>query len=335
MSEIENFLPWQASTWFEESSGWIKNCLQQNNLELSSAPIIIHSAPWSVVFKVPTNNGVYFFKALCPVLKHEALVAKQLSFWQPNLVQPALEIEPDRGWLLMPDGGTTLRQVLEKNPSLIYWKKILPIYARFQQSLIPHRQELLALGVKDRRLQLLPMLAKKLVADREAMCIGKPDGLNPEGYETLKRVMPIVQQMCERLANFRIPETLQHDDFHDGNIFANNNDFKFFDWAESFIAHPFFSLVVTLRSIAYRFKLDEHSPELNELENLYLSEWRAYASLDALREALDLAMALGRINRALTWHMVVSSLPEPFHAQEADAIPGWLQLFLEKIIPYV
>lgn len=329
-----NALPWQKEDWSNETENWIIKSLQKHNIELTSTPVNIHSAPWSMVYKVPTNKDIYYFKALCPALKHEPILTQQLAIWHPNRVQSVLEIDSERGWMLMPDGGGTLRQLIEVTPSLNYWKKIIPTFARFQQSMIPHLQELSSLGVRDRRLQLLPILYQRLIADQESMCIGKPDGLTHEECKKLKRVVPIVQQLCKNLTTIGIPETLQHDDFHDGNIFATYNDFKFFDWAESFISHPFFSMVVTLRSIAYRFKLDENSHELRKLEDLYLSEWQAYAPLNRLREGFELAMVLGRVNRALTWHMVVSSLPEPYRSNEADAVPGWLQLFLEKIKPY-
>ena len=166
------------------------------------------------------------------------------------------------------------------------------------------------------------------------MCVGQPDGLSAVDYETLITVMPKLQTLCETLSQFGIPETLQHDDFHDANIFVAQDGFRFFDWAESSIAHPFFSLVVSLRSIAYRFKLKEASVEICELEDLYLREWQVYASLDRLREACALAMSIGRLNRALTWHMVVSSLPEPHRSKEVDAVPGWVKLFLEIITLY-
>ncbi len=334
MQTNQLLLPWEESDWVIKITNWSKAALLSHNYQLSGELEQIRSAPWSVVYRVPTAQGSFFFKALCPALKNEPLITKQLALWQPDIVQSVLEIEPNKGWMLMPDGGTTLRQVLEENPTLNYWKKILPAYARFQQSMILHRQELLDLGVKDRRLSLLPALATKLVSGQNAMCIGQQDGLSLADYEMLVSAMPKLQRLCEKLAQYDIPETLQHDDFHDGNIFLNPDGFKFFDWAESFIAHPFFTLVVTLRSIAYRFKLYEQSPELSELETLYLKEWQNFAPLDRLREAFDLAMTLGRINRALTWHMVVSSLPEPHRSNEADAVPGWLQLFLEKINLY-
>lgn len=334
---LENLspLPWEEKNWINEVSSWLKSSLAVHSIEMLAAPIQVRSAPWSVVYQIVTNKGLHYFKALCPVLKYEPAVTRQLSLWQPNTIQSVLEINRHQGWMLMPDGGFTLRQTLEKKPSLNYWKKILPQYARFQQAMIPHQQELLALEVHDRRLQILPTLASKLSADRESLLVDLPDGLSVSEYETLNQVMPKLQTLCERLSQYNIPETLQHDDFHDGNIFVVQNGFRFFDWAESFVAHPFFTLVVTLRSIAYRFGLEEGSAELQELANGYLREWQEYASLKHLQEAFELSMVIGRINRALTWYMVVSSLPGPYRANESDAVPGWVQLFLEKITLYV
>ncbi len=331
MFDEENTLPWQESSWHDQSTAWLRTKFKHHQIELISQPTMIHSAPWSVVYRLPTNKGHYYFKALCPALIHEPRLTHQLFRWQPEIIQPVLEIEPDRGWMLMPDGGTTLRQCLGSNLTINYWKKILPAYARFQQAMIPHRQELFDLGVKDRRLSILPELASALSSDRGALCIGMPDGLTQLEYDALLNALPKLQILCDKLAQIGIPETLQHDDFHDGNIFVVQNGFRFFDWAESFIAHPFFTLVVTLRSIAYRFDLEENSPEMRELVDIYLREWLDFAALDRLYEAFDLAMVLGRINRALTWHMVVSTLPEPHRTKEANAVPGWIQLFLEKI----
>jgi hypothetical protein len=331
MSELKKQLPWEVPHWNEECSDWLRTSLTAHDIEMLSEPVLIHSTPWSLVHSVPTNRGLYYFKALCPALIYEPAVTRQLYLWQPDLIQPVLEIDRQRGWMLMPEGGSTLRQVLEKTRSLNYWKKILPLYARFQQAMIPNQMDLLALGVQDRRLQVLPDLSIKLASDRESMCIGRPDGLSVLEYDNLIGFMPKLKKMCVELAQFDIPETLQHDDFHDGNIFVVQNEFRFFDWAEAFVAHPFFSMVVTLRSIAYQFELEEDSASIHELEDIYLMEWQDYASLKRLHEAFNLAMVIGRINRALTWHMVVSSLPEPYRSKEADAVPGWVKLFLEKI----
>ncbi len=40
-------------------------------------------------------------------------------------------------------------------------------------------------------------------------------------------------------------------------------------------------------------------------------------------------MPLGMLSRALTWHLVLSSIPEKARQGNLDAVPGWLGDFLE------
>ena len=42
------------------------------------------------------------------------------------------------------------------------------------------------------------------------------------GHGQLCELVPEFAAKCDRLASFGIPETLQHDDFHDGNIFIRD-----------------------------------------------------------------------------------------------------------------
>src|SRR6266550_1951524 len=42
--------------------------------------------------------------------------------------------------------------------------------------------------------------------------------------------LPRVREWSAQLAAFGIPETIQHDDFHDGQIFVQDRQYLFFDW---------------------------------------------------------------------------------------------------------
>jgi hypothetical protein len=183
----------------------------------------------------------------------------------------------------------------------------------------------------DRRLSTLPAQYEKLLEDRKAMLIGETEGLSPRQYRALVDLIPIFSEICDRLNSFGLPVTVQHDDFHGNNIFVTDNEFKFFDWGETCVAHPFFTMTVTLRSIAYHMQIMEDAPEILGLRDLYLMTWTEATGLPDLAEALHLAIQVGMVNRSLTWYQVISKLPEPYRSQEAEAVPGWLQEFLEAI----
>ncbi len=245
-----------------------------------------------------------------------------------------MALDADRAWMILPDGGPTLRSCFQSGAGIELWERILPCFAELQIDLARYAQDLRDLGVIDRRLSILPGLYEKMLQDAPMLRVGKRDGLTEGQFVKIKKSLPDFHRLCRELQSFGIPETLEHDDFHDGNIFYRGSKAFFFDWGESCLAHPFFSMVVGLNGIAYRFNLDTADPALNRLRDAYLEPWAGSCSRKDLITAFDLAMQVGAVNRALTWHRVVSSLPRKWRVQNADAVPGWLQEYLERCQRY-
>src|SRR5262245_59132516 len=115
-------------------------------------------------------------------------------------------------------------------------------YARIQLAWIERGKELLALSCPRRDLETLQTQTDSLLADTRALRMGSNYGLSDLEIEELRNYAPTLKAMCEELAVFGIPYTLEHGDFWGGNITVTDNRFIFFDWAFSCIAHPFFSL---------------------------------------------------------------------------------------------
>lgn len=331
--------PWNKTEWLEETDLWIKAQLEMRGTELNGAIEQPHIRPWSLVRRIPTTQGFYFFKASAPVLSHEPGLTRALFGWRPDCIQTVLAVNPERAWMLMPDESPWLRGIIQTKADLSHWEVILPLYAAFQKEMLDRKDSLLALGILDRRLEGLPEQFEQMLEDRPAMLIGHPEGLTEAQYQQLFDSLPRFRAMCQRLQASGIPETLHHDDFHDGNVFVPQGRYVFSDWGESCVAFPFFTLLVTLRSIAYRFDLpfgssEDHfqfAPELLHLRDIYLSAWQEYGSLDQLREVFSLAWRVAMVSRTLTWHHVLSHLPEQDQADNAEAVPASLQLFLESL----
>lgn len=326
-------LPWTRPDWFEQASGWIQAELARHSIDLVGAIEQPHVRPWSTVLRVPTDQGDLYFKATSPVLGHEPALTQALSAWRPDCMLQLLATDLDRGWLLMRDAGATLRSQILSVTDLHLWHAILRTYAEVQIELASRADELLALGTLDRRLVTLPAQYEQLLSDAEMLRIDETDGLTADEYRRLRDLVPQFTTMCEQLAGYHIPETLHHDDFHDANIFVRDEHFVFSDWGESCVAHPFFTLLVTLRSVAYRLKLDDQAPELLQLRDVYLEPWTRFESRERLREAFALANRVAMVCRVLTWYRVVSSLDDALKAEYADAVPGWLQEFLNAGSP--
>ena len=152
-----------------------------------------------------------------------------------------LAIDRDRGWMLMADAGVPLVGVLARERDLRRWLEVLPQYAQLQLDAIADVDELLSVGVPDRRLDKLPTQYEHL--------LGATPGWPARSCAQLDRLRPRVREMCEELAAYGIPETIQHNDLHDGQVFVRGDDYRFLDWAEACISHPFFTMAITLEGV--------------------------------------------------------------------------------------
>ena len=67
------------------------------------------------------------------------------------------------------------------------------------------------------------------------------------------------------------------------------------------------------------------SAEDARLRDAYLDAWAGYGSRDVAARALDLALRVGPLTRALGWMRVLEGLPPADQAEWAENVPGWLR----------
>jgi hypothetical protein len=304
-------LLWTRPEWLAEATVWIRE-----RAEVIGEIEQPHVRWWSTVLRVPTPGGDLYFKAVAPIHRFEAALTGLLAELQAGRVPEVVAVDAERGWMLMRDGGTRVRELVETRADLHYWECLLPEYAQLQIEVAPHLETLLALGVPDERLALLPGHLSELLATR-------PQGLTANEQRRLVDAVPRVEDMCRELAAYGIAETIQHDDFHDGQVFVRDGSYRFFDWGDSCVSHPFHSLTVILRAIAWKLELEPGGPELHRLRDAYLEPF------GDLQAAADLAYRTGTIARALAWQRMVSARePEFVDEEDSTAAAFGLKLFL-------
>jgi hypothetical protein len=326
----EQTIPWNLPGWLDEASAWMRAQLARNNLHLTGEITQPHIRPWSTVLTILTDNGFLYFKATAPYLAYEPALTDFLARHRPDVTPDLLAVDYSRGWMLMRDSGIPLRMFIKAENSVARWREIMPLYVGLQKEMAPRAAEILSLGVLDRRLETLPAQFARLVADEPSLLVDQPESMTADEYQRLKESVGAFTQICAELASFGIPPTLHHDDFHDGNVFIQNGRVIFTDWGESAVTHPFFTLVVMLRGAENSLNLTPDAPELAQMRDWYLSQWTDYAPLAELKPVVKLAQRIGLVNRALTWHRVISNLPAELKAEYALAPSSYLQEFLNE-----
>jgi len=284
---VQSSLPWTRPEWLAEATAWIRA-----RVDVTGEIEQPHVRWWSTVLRVPTADGDLFFKAVAPIHRFEAALTARLAELQPGRVTEVVDVDRERGWFLMRDAGTRLRELLESPADLHRWERVLPEYARLQLEVAPHAGEFLALGTPDERLAVLPDLFRELLATH-------PPGLTEDELRQAHDAVPRFEEMCLALAEDGLAETIQHDDLHDGQVFVRDGRYLVFDWGDSCVSHPLLSLTVLLRSTAWRLGLEPGGPELRRLRDAYLEPFGRGP------EIADIAYWAGTIARAIAWKRMV------------------------------
>jgi len=281
---------WQDPQWLEGAHAWIDARLAELDLARTGDIAQPHVYEWSTVMRVPTAAGDVWFKANHDPLRHEAALVDLLSRRRPDVVPPLLAREPERGWMLMSHAGDQLRTVVPAERSLERWRDALTAYARVQLAAVDDVDELLALGVPDMRLATLPEKFERLLVEIDA---------EPRFHASVPRVA----ELCDALAAFGIPDTIQHDDLHDGQVFVNEGRNLVLDWGDACVTHPFLTLSVTLEGvIAWGLDDVENSVDTTPFRDAYLAPFVERYDGD-LAAACDIAVRLGWACRVVNGHL--------------------------------
>lgn len=217
---------------------------------------LVSDEPWSTIWR--TADGLWLKQCKASWRFEAPLTAALASRW-PDRVAEVVDHGED--WLLTRDAGT---QIAEDDP---LWPVAVRRYAELQQGEAAHVEEHLAAGVPDLRVARLP--------ERYAQLLDEVDD------ERLRRFEPRFAELCAELAGHGVPETIQHDDLHQFNVYVLDGLPRILDWGDSSVGHPYFSLVATLRHVEDR-----------GIARAFLDAWGGD------EETLALALRVGRIAHA-------------------------------------
>jgi hypothetical protein len=319
--------PWERPGWFAVAEAWLRARAREAGYTLIGPVEQAHARLWSCMLTAPTDRGPLYFKAVEPSFAFEAPLTGTLARRWPDHLPPVVAIDATRGWLLTAHGGQVVRDLVRGEDAIVHWERLLAQFAQMQIESAGAADRLIALGVPDRRLARMPQLYQEIVADRETLLVGRPDGLSEEDLARAQALLPEVEALCAELADCGLPAGLHHDDFGPGNaLLGPDGNYIFFDWSDCAITIPLCSLFIPLRWA--RYVLDYDDAALRRMRDAYLEPWRAVVSGEQLERALPLALRLAKLQRALTWRTWVRATGPERAWEYADSAPYFLRMFI-------
>lgn len=331
-------LRWHDPDWQKQAHAWIRAQAARNTIQLTGEIEQPHAYAWSTVMRVSSNEGILFFKATAGETIYEIALTEMMAGWFPDCMPDLLAVDTTRGWMLMRDGGEQLRASIRPTKDVRPWEPVITKYAELQIGLAEHIDEILALGIPDHRLAALPALYKQLLADEASLMINQEKGLTSDDFQRLQNLTSRFEQICMDLCAYGIPESVNHGDFHDGNVLVKDGRITFFDWGDADVTHPFVSLRTFFVSMEIALGLDDYAlptSEMSQLLERYLEAWQAYGEKEALRSAYRLSRPVASIVKALAWHHSISRMDDSLREEYAWIVPEVLREFMinEKMLP--
>ena len=295
---------WSSSAWREEAVAWIDARLAEAGIERTAEVEQPHVRPWATVLRVPTGGGPVWMKAAGPGTAFEAGLYEVVARVAPDRVLVPIATDVDRAWLLLPDGGAPVGDRLEGRERIDALAAALVEYGRLQRRLEPHVEELLERGVADMRPDAMPSRFGEAVA-----VAGEVEGVSA--------VEPKFRSWCERLAESPLAPSLDHNDLHPWNVLGGGEGFRFYDWGDAVIAHPFAAMLVPLGFVERDTEGGLNDPRFLRARDAYLEVFTDVAPRAELAETLELACRVAKIARVLTWERALRAARE--QNEEVDA----------------
>jgi hypothetical protein len=321
---------WRSVEFHDRVRAWVDERLEARGIRLTGEWSQPHARPWSSAIRLGSTAGPVWFKVNGAGTRHEPALLRLLADRVPALVPEVIAVSTDRGWSLTRDAGPMLREALPPSESWRAWESVVREYAAAQLELADARDAVRGAGVAEVSPATLPLLARRLVAELGKLPVGV-GGLTFEDTRGLRAMLPRLDGWCAELDASPVPDSLQHDDLHSGNIcWSGPAAATVIDWGDASWGSPVATLLCTLASLARAANVSTDSAPVLRVRDAYLEAFTTLATRAELVHLVDLAVRAGCVTRALSWRAAMRDVPASGHEEWEFPVRSWLLELLSR-----
>jgi Phosphotransferase enzyme family len=302
--ETWKLLPWSSSAWLAKVTNWIDETVNASGASVTGELKQVRTWAISSVYRVETTEGTLYFKALPDLLGHEPRLTQYMLRQFPQNVPDVIAIEANEHWMLTKEMGGP------EPESRADWELVLRTLIRIQNHCKQNHSELLKFGVNDRPLAKLPELLEPVSAELKQAGKRAFYEVDQGEAEVLARRLRALPDLCARLAQCGIPDTLIHGDLWGPNVimrdqFSGKSPI-IFDWTDAAFSHPFFDIFCLLWA-------ERNDAKRRAAREVHINVWSDFYPRQTVIRALELAEQIAPHYYLLAWRNV--ELHAPVHSR--------------------
>lgn len=272
----------------------------------STQPEDVQIRPWSYVIRYDTSQGWVYLKQTPQLISLEAKITELLHDQFQAPVPEIIASNTELNCFLMRDAGDPLRPMLKKKFDVSLFCKAVDVFTKMQIAVSKNTNIFIKISVPDYRLNQLPDLYKILVSKKDILL---SDGLTEKEITECELLISSISDLCEKLSEYKIPQTLVQPDFHDNNAVIDNISQKItiIDLGEIVISHPFFSLINFLQQIKKHHGLTEKDDGYKIIQDACFKNFTQFEPTENLSRIFELSSSLLPIYGALAHYRLIEA----------------------------
>ncbi|GAA1937384.1 hypothetical protein GCM10009775_31740 [Microbacterium aoyamense] len=289
-------MPWAKPGGPAAQLDWATTALAASGVRVTGAPVQVRSWNLSSLWRLPTDAGSAWLKAVPPFFAHEGAVLEALAGHPvPRVIARA-------------DGVTLLADI----PGVDLYEPSLPDALRMIDLLVAMQSDVERSSLPD-----LPSWSVADLGPGAQRALDATPELSQEHRRTVQRIIDGLGSTARAVEDCGIPETLVHGDFHPGNLRGTAGSLTLLDWGDSGWGHPLHDVP------AFVQRMDATASAAATAH--WMEAWRTAAPGSDPERALALLEPVGALRQALIYQLFLDNI-EPvervYHA--SDPLP-WLR----------
>lgn len=321
-------VPWAKRGWQNHAFDWVHAQLDKLNFGLVGDIEVVRIWCITALYRIPTNNGDLYFKAVPPTFSREIGVTHWLNTQLPSHIPEVIAFDKEQHFLLMRDFNANILRETENDVALSVWETVLTDFANIQKMTIGQEQTLLDLGALDYRLHQLMPKFKTFLADSDF--VGVKHNMPEDHITAIHDALPIIQSHVESLLAMNLPTTLLHNDFHTGNIAIKDDKTIVFDWTDAGIGLPIFDYSTLAYALNNVFK--EQPETIQHLRNVYFRALSDDNTSTQWEVAYESSRIISLVMQCVNYHHLLQTA-EPNERWVLNFLPQLMSGILQELNP--